>query len=89
MDNEQAAQFFREIGEICQKHGIGAFVGWYVCQAGNGDGHFKYYDPTDSNMKSCALIMSAHVENWHNRTIKQADKVTEVSQVITAWPLDQ
>ena len=87
MESEQAKQFFREIGEVCQKHGIGAIVGWYVCQ--NGDGHFKLYDPADSNMKTCAVIMSAHIESWQNRTMEQGDKIIEIEQVITARPLDQ
>lgn len=89
MDNVTAQQFFREIGEVCQKHGIGAFVGWYVCQAGNGDGNFKYYDPADSYMKSCAEIMSAQVEAWHNRTMEPGDQVTEIREIIMARSSDQ
>lgn len=88
MKNEQANQFYREVGEICQRYGVGAFVGWYVMQNGDGDGHFKFYNPADHEMKACALIMGAMVENWQKQTDQPGDQTTEIKAVLSGKPLD-
>jgi hypothetical protein len=29
MENKQVEAFYKEIGQVCQKYKIGAFVGWW------------------------------------------------------------
>lgn len=86
MTNEQAKQFYREIGEVCQKHGIGAFVGWWI-NKDDGHGHFSYYNPLDEEMKQAALIMAAMVEMWEQQ-VERSELKGNIQDVITARPLD-
>lgn len=66
MDNETAQQFYKQVGQVCEKFGIGAFVGWWAGSHGShdGNGSFSYYNPIDLEMKQAATIMHAMIERY-------------------------
>lgn len=65
MTDEQVKAFYREIGAVCGKYGIGICVGmWFEGKDGDNWGPFKFWDVTDTDCKEVADFLVNRIERF-------------------------
>lgn len=65
LTQESIQNFYREIGQVCQKYGVSTLVGiWFEGSAGDHYGFIKNHDITDTRMGLISTAIAEKLGQW-------------------------
>lgn len=64
LDQQKVEAFYKEMSELIVKYGIGAIVGLWFEQTGEGHGYMQLKDLTNSQMHDVCKYMRGKFEGW-------------------------